>query len=91
MGVELGRVSQEGLIITLKPKIVPSMVIGISQGHHENVTSDPATSLFYRNTITLGAGLCPVCEGRSTQFFHRPKAENWLGPEGQTFAAFIII
>ena len=22
---------------------------------------------------------------------HRPKAENWLGPEGQAFAAFIII
>ena len=34
-----------------KTKKVPSMVIGTSQGHHENVTPDPATLRFYRNTI----------------------------------------
>ena len=59
LGLKHGRVSKEGLNITLKPKKVPSMVIGMSQGHFKYVASDRVMSRF--NRITIGF-LLPVSD-----------------------------
>ena len=52
--VGYGRVSKDGLNITLKPEKVPSMVIGMSQGHFKYVASDHVccdfTKKYHRKT-----------------------------------------